>query len=253
MNLAPFRWKLLLKAITPFGIIWWRQRTRTTLQLFLDGTTPTNVYGQFAEDLLLRMYLDVSEERKGFYVDIGAFHPTKFSNTHYYYHHGWRGVNIDANPHAIRLFNNERPRDINVESGVSDQPGDLQYYFFGDDASVNSFDREHALAMEKRFGYTIKEVRTIPVLPINELLGAHVPDGQHIDFMNIDVEGYDGRILRSLDFTRFAPDYLLMEDLENAGNGVEAVATTSISRFLAENGYAPIGCTRLTVLYKRTG
>lgn len=40
----------------------------------------------------------------GIYVDVGAFHPTKFSNTHLFYLNGWRGINIEARPGSKKLF-----------------------------------------------------------------------------------------------------------------------------------------------------
>ena len=54
----------------------------------------------------------------GFYVDVGAHHPYYLSNTYIFYRQGWRGLNIDAMPGSMALFEKNRPRDINLESGV---------------------------------------------------------------------------------------------------------------------------------------
>ena len=40
----------------------------------------------------------------GFYVDIGAFHPTEDSVTKLFYDRGWRGINVDPVPEVVASF-----------------------------------------------------------------------------------------------------------------------------------------------------
>ena len=254
------------KALVPYGIIWFFQRKKRELEWekekekgqglqfrLINRKLLSNVYGQFAEDLLLRLLYEKSPDYKGFYVDIGAFHPVIHSNTHYFYQTGWRGINIDANPHSIQELNKERKRDINVESGVSDQYGELEYYFFDDLDSRNSFDKKTVEEFEKnQDGTKIKEVKKIKVQPINAILEEYLPKGQHIDFMTIDVEGLELKILKSLDFSKYSPDYFLLEDLEFAKKGFEEINKSPLSCFLKEKGYEPIAVARdTTLLYRR--
>ena len=67
------------------------------------------------------MLLDrfLCQRPSGFYVDVGAHHPIRFSNTFRLYRKGWRGLNIDANPGSMKRFHHTRPRDINIEAAVS--------------------------------------------------------------------------------------------------------------------------------------
>ena len=74
--------------------------------------------------MLLRHLLG-SDKMDGFYVDVGAFHPTLFSNTYFFYLNGWRGLNIEARPGSKQLFDKLRPKDINVEIGVSRERGTM--------------------------------------------------------------------------------------------------------------------------------
>jgi len=74
-------------------------------------------YSQDGEDILLELFLP--RERSGFYVDVGAYHPIKPSKTFRRYCKGWRGLNIDATPDSMEVFQRIRPRDINVEAAVS--------------------------------------------------------------------------------------------------------------------------------------
>lgn len=81
----------------------------------------TKCYSQEGEDLLLSRIL--GDKKDGFYVDVGAHHPFRFSNTYLLYKQGWRGINIDAMPGSMKLFNRFRPRDINIECGVASGGG----------------------------------------------------------------------------------------------------------------------------------
>jgi hypothetical protein len=78
---------------------------------------PFRCYGHSGEDLVLDRLLN--GKRMGFYIDVGAHHPTRFSNTYLFYKKGWSGINIDANPKSMELFNRRRSRDINIEVGIA--------------------------------------------------------------------------------------------------------------------------------------
>lgn len=55
--------------------------------------------------------------------------------------------------------------------------------------------------------------REIPVavVPLNEALETYLPPGQFIDFMNVDIEGHDLEALRSNDWRRFRPRFIVVE------------------------------------------
>ena len=76
-------------------------------------------FGQHGEDVLAHKLFD-RRLKKGFYMDIGAYHPFRQSNTAYFWLMGWNGVNVDASPHTIQLFKKIRKTDINVWSAVVD-------------------------------------------------------------------------------------------------------------------------------------
>ena len=94
-------------------------------------------YSQEGEDMILRRIFEGQEN--GFYIDVGAHHPRRFSNTYYFYKQGWRGINIEPNPDALKAFNSDRPKDINLQLGVSDAASILKYYYF-DEPALNTFD-----------------------------------------------------------------------------------------------------------------
>jgi len=101
------------------------------------------------EDIILQPYLS---RNSGFYVDIGAFHPKRHSVTRAFYERGWRGINIEPNPYSIKAFNRIKKRDINLNIGVSDEVGNLDYYFLGENDTSNTFDSTFFEDMDKTAG-----------------------------------------------------------------------------------------------------
>lgn len=86
--------------------------------------------------ILRRIFENVEN---GFYVDVGAHHPKRFSNTFYFYKKGWSGINIDAMPGSMSLFNKIRPRDINIEAAVSNEKEEVIFYIFNE-VALNTFE-----------------------------------------------------------------------------------------------------------------
>ena len=89
-------------------------------------------YSQEGEDMILRRLFE--GENLGFYIDVGAHHPKRFSNTFMFYKKGWNGINIDAMPSSMKAFDKARPRDTNLEIPVSNKKELLTYYMFNEPA-----------------------------------------------------------------------------------------------------------------------
>ena len=118
-------------------------------------------YAQEGEDLVLARILGTNTS-PGFFVDVGAHHPTRFSNTYYFYRRGWRGINVDALPGTASLFQRARPRDVTVECGVGAQAGVMTYFVFNEPA-LNTFSEQEAHKKD-RHPYHIVNRLQIPVV-----------------------------------------------------------------------------------------
>ena len=118
---------------------------------------PNRCYGQDGEDLILNRLLD--GQMQGFYVDVGAHHPIRFSNTYLFYERGWTGINIDAMPGSMKKFRKLRPRDINVECGVASSSGKLTFHRFNEPA-LNTFDDVEAANKNKPPYHLIDTVKS---------------------------------------------------------------------------------------------
>jgi FkbM family methyltransferase len=196
-------------------------------------------YAQEGEDVLLDRLL--AKQEKGFYVDVGAHHPKRFSNTHYFHMRGWRGINIEPNPAVHDLFMKMRRQDVNLQLGISNQPGELLYYEF-DDPALNTFDEQLVRERESSTSYRVIATRRIKVEPLVSVLAAHLPSGQPIDFLNVDVEGMDLNVLRSNDWQRFRPRCVVSEAL-NADLTPTALASNPLFAYMKEQQYSLVAKT----------
>jgi len=182
---------------------------RSFQQLLLGYDSYAPSFSSAGEDMVLRHLLG-SDKLNGFYVDVGAFHPTLFSNTYFFYLNGWSGINIEARPGSKALFDKVRPRDANLETGISRERGSLTYYFIGENSPMNSFSPDFLKQIEMLDH--VKSKISIPTVPLAEILERHLPKGQVIDFLNVDVEGHDLEVLESNDWSRFRPRVVVVED-----------------------------------------
>ena len=180
-------------------------------------------------------------------MDVGAYHPFRFSNTALLHlHKGWRGVNIDASPEAVALFDLHRPDDINILAAVSDEETELEYAKF-DKGNINSLDP----ATIKRWGgpdspFRIRERVTVRTRRLDSILGALDSLPGRIDLLSVDCEGLDYRVLMSNDWQRFRPFAVLVEC---HGLKLEKVSEHPVHQFLTRHGYTLASHAFVTSLY----
>lgn len=204
-------------------------------------------YAQEGEDLVLAAYFE-GDTRPGFYVDVGALHPVRFSNTYYFYRLGWRGINIEPRKGAKNEFDCKRPRDINLECGVADKPGELEYHEFNEPA-LNSFTRIQPDNLGLKSPYQRTGVSRVKVLPLCDILSSHLPADQPISFFSIDAEGLDLKVLASNDWSRFRPRLIAIED--DDAKTLDDCSGTAIGLFLKDKGYQAMSKTPRTVIFEQ--
>jgi FkbM family methyltransferase len=201
-------------------------------------------YSQDGEDMVLKAFYETKKGYTGFYVDIGAHHPYRFSNTAYFYRKGWRGLNIEPTPSLMNAFFRHRKKDINLNIGISDTKSSLTFFEFNEPA-LNSFDKELSLSRVSD-KYKIISESEIKVFTLSEVLSKHLKEGQTIDFMNIDAEGLDLRILNSNDWGKFSPNYILVE-----GNfSADSLSSDEIYCFLKTKNYQLVARTKRTFIFE---
>lgn len=166
-------------------------------------------YAQHGEDNILFGLLNY--KTSGFFVDVGAFHPTRFSNTYKFYKMGWKGINIDPAPNTKKLFDEIRPNDINIELGISDKESELEYYMF-EEPALNTFVKSTVENYKKIYpNCKIVGTKKIKVTTLKECLDKNLPANAEIDFMTIDCEGMDYEAIISNDWQKYKPKIVICE------------------------------------------
>lgn len=202
-------------------------------------------FSQEGEDLILGRIFE--RKTKGFYVDVGAYHPVRFSNTHLFYQKGWRGINIDPMPGGMKIFDEIRPQDINIEAAVSDLEVELDYYSFNEGA-LNTFSDELAEERSKLDGYFIQFQRKIKTKKLSDILDEYLPENQIIDFFSIDTEGHDLNVLQSNNWEKYSPQIVITEIL---GLNFEKLYDSELYLFMKSINYSFFAKTFNSLFFKK--
>lgn len=187
-------------------------------------------YAQEGEDIILKRIFN--NRSTGFYVDVGAHHPYRFSNTYSLHKQGWKGINIDATPGAIDFFNQHRPEDINIEKAISNTLTPKTFYLFNEPA-LNTFSTD----LKDEYidaGYEIIGETDIRPATLASILKKNIAADQVIDLLSIDVEGEDLQVLQSNDWQHYSPRVIIVELL---GSNLQDLQSDPVALYLSERKY----------------
>ena len=201
-------------------------------------------FSQEGEDIVLNRLLDETPE--GFYVEIGAHHPFRFSNTYFFYRRGWRGICIDPVPGTQASFKQFRPRDLALEMGVSQGPSLLKYFQFNEPA-LNTFDPVVAKERDGLRQYKIINVKDVPTDSLSNILDLYLPANQKITFLSVDVEGLDLEVLKSNNWLKYRPQYIVAECLTV---DLFKLKDDLVVEYVSSLGYVPFAVTGYSILFK---
>ena len=200
-------------------------------------------YGQMAEDVALKKFFP--KRYKGFYVDVGCFHPIKYNNTYRFYKKGWSGINVDIDKIKIEGFNLVRPRDTNISCAISDQEGEISYWTNGFYTPTITLHKPFADSKEgKKYQYVEQKTKTNT---LTNIIAATKFKERRIDLLTIDVEGFDFVVLQSLDFTTYHPKVIAIEThLED----FDSIQQGEIYSFLTAKGYQLANWVGMTLIFR---
>ena len=192
-------------------------------------------YAQHGEDLIVANIFALIGIRKPTYMDVGAHHPTRGSNTALLYSRGSRGVNIEANPDLIQEFYKLRPEDISLNVGVGPTSGVLDFYRVDKRSGRNSFDLKTIEEFVKAYPkFAVEDVVKVKVVTLNDVIKENF-NGVFPDFLSIDVEGLDYDVLKAADFSHSRPKVMCVE----VTSGNKSNDHGKISNLMTERGFLP--------------
>ena len=195
-------------------------------------------YAMDGEDTAINVFNKKLE--KGFYVDIGAHHPIQRNNTHLLFKKGWEGINIDVNKFSIDLFNFLRPEDLNLQIAVSDKEGEISFFYQKKFSQLNTTDKGIA---KENFQGNFQE-KKVKCQTIQNILDNSKYKNKKIDFLNIDVEGAEMKVLNTLNFETYDPSLICVEilgyrDIQSQQREKE-IKNNEIYKFLVKQGYKKV-------------
>lgn len=165
---------------------------------------PLITYAQNREDIILASFFpDIKE---GFYVDVGANHPIGDSVTKMFYENGWRGINIEPIKTLHKKLTKDRPEDVNLALGVSSKRGKAKFTEFEVDG-LSTFSDEMKKVSGKETD--VKDSYDVDIDTLANIFAEHKVD--HINFMKIDIEGYEHDALLGNDWKKYRPEVICIE------------------------------------------
>ena len=162
-------------------------------------------YSMEGEDLEIIKYF--KNLNNGFYVDVGCYHPIEMNNTYLLYKKNWNGINIDASKFSIDLFNFLRPDDLNYNLAISSEDGEQEYYYQKKLSKLSTLKKKIAKGVFQE-NFKTKKITTNK---LTTLIDKTKFKNKKIDFLNVDAEGSDLDVLRSLNFNIYRPKLICVE------------------------------------------
>ena len=193
-------------------------------------------YSQHGEDFLVDKIFKGKTD--GYYVEIGCLDGVEFSNTYYFEKKGWTGACLEAHSDFIATLKKNRPTASIVHCAVGEADKESVTFYANKIGSLSTLDKSE----EERWKTDFKEYfhgfeeQKIPMKTLTTIF-KELKVGA-IDFVSLDIEGYEVQALTGLDFDTFKPTIFIVEYKNEAHqNGVNTI--------LFKNGYsylARIGC-----------
>ncbi|AXX95890.1 FkbM family methyltransferase [Arcobacter ellisii] len=199
----------------------------------LSGYFSKKSFSQQGEDLIIRFIFNQLKIKNPSYMDIGAHDPYYLSNTAIFYKNGSRGINIEPNPSLIKRFNFLRRKDINLNIGISDTIGNIDFFIMSE-PTMSTFSEKEARYLQENSRIKIKKITKVEILPIKIILDRYF-DSKFPDFLSIDVEGIEDLILNSIDFSNTYPKVICLETMTYSENGEELKRNNLIETLLNNN------------------
>ena len=191
------------------------------------------------EDTVVLNYF--KDKKNGFYVDVGCYHPIHRNNTYLLHKKNWNGINIDTSQFSIELFDYLRPNDLNYNCAISNKNKFIKLFYQKELSQLSTTKKDQA---ETVFQGNIKE-KEIQAFTLDEILSRDKYKNSKIDFLDIDVEGADLKVLEGLSFDKFKPELVCVEI------HAKEIKKSDIYNFLIDKNYELLWSGVFSHIFKR--
>lgn len=161
-------------------------------------------YAQNFEDVML--WRALKDIKNGFYIDVGANHPTIDSVTQAFYENGWSGVNVEPEFELYELLKEQRERDINLNMAISASVESIEFYV-SNVRGWSTTDKQGSDNLKEKNSFS--EKRIVKAISLDKL--CEECDIKEVHFLKIDVEGAEKDVLKSFSFQNIRPWICIVE------------------------------------------
>jgi len=200
-------------------------------------------FSQQGEDLILSRLIHVIKEFEymkfegGNFVDAGCYHPIDSNTTFLLYLSNWKGVNIDISPESIELFNNYRKNDINLNAAIGDVDKDS--------ILVNEQNKKIRLTNSLLATSPKDSAKySIPQISLENIFTNYL--NNKVDYLNIDIEGFEIKALKGIDFDKCRPKII---SIEIHSQDVKTALNSEIANFLYSHNYKCVAVSQITYFF----
>ena len=190
----------------------------------------------------------------GVYIDVGCNHPIKYNNTYILYKKGWRGINIDSDKDSIKLFNQHRKNDHNVNAIVSNNEEVKELYYYHNRSAINTLSKDLVDSRSTKPKKIIKEKSTT----LNKIIENSPFEKEKINLLSIDIENHEYEALKEFNFSKYRIDVIIAEcidlsqkKLEMYNQSLNFITNTSIYKLLTGNDYKLINWVQSDLIFVR--
>jgi FkbM family methyltransferase len=203
-------------------------------------------YSQNGEDRIIWFIFSALGIKKPSYIDIGAHDPVYASNTALLHDNGSVGISIEPNPFLFKKFLRMRREDINLNMGIADKNGILDFYIMNG-AALSTFSKEEAERMARDYGHTIVQILPVEVKTVAEVIQTYA-HGVFPDFLSLDVEGLDESILHSINWSGSRPKVICVETISYSPKR-DGVKNKALIAYLESQGYLLVADTYINSIF----
>jgi len=158
-------------------------------------------YAQRGEDTRLWSFFEGKTD--GHYIDIGANDPIVDSVSKSFYDAGWRGINVEPLHVCADALCFHQPDSLNVRVALGEKSDTMTLFYDKNRLGLSTLDERNAATLG------LSNTTAVPVWTLAQLCRSFVK--WPIDWLNIDVEGWEEQVIRGGDWEKFRPTIVVVE------------------------------------------